>query len=266
MDDDSSDDGSNVVYDICSDGDAENDHHVETEKEDVNNEVIDCISDEGSDNDKEEEEVCLLDIEDESEDESCSFNEEKRATTGKVEVPKPHHLVTFCTTRWYSAWLVMKRFHEVLPAIRRVIEDLEGGSYSFLSSRSREKLLAVNYVDEDELKKVVYMLWPIVEAIDYLQSNSALQVEVYPVLSTIISDYSERITQLPSGVKSDDITAILNKRIELFDNVPIALRKLYFDEFQLTHEVIDSSIEEVEQFFDQVEAELFALCDERMNS
>ena len=91
-------------------------------------------------------------------------------------------------------------------------------------------------------------------------------MEVYPVLSTIISDYSERITQLPSGVKSDDITAILNKRIELFDNVPIALRKLYFDEFQLTHEVIDSSIEEVEQFFDQVEAELFALCDERMNS
>ena len=251
MDDDSSDD--------------ESDHHAEIEEDEVDDEIIDCISDEDIYNDKEEE-VCLLDIEDESEDESCSFNEEKRATTGKVEVPKPHHLVTFCTTRWYSAWLVMKRFHEVLPAIRRVIEDLEGGSYSFLSSRSREKLLAVNYVDEDELKKVVYMLWPIVEAIDYLQSNSALQVEVYPVLSTIISDYSERITQLPSGVKSDDITAILNKRIELFDNVPIALRKLYFDEFQLTHEVIDSSIEEVEQFFDQVEAELFALCDERMNS
>ena len=250
------------MYDVSSDEDVESVHHMETDEEEGDDGVNDCTS--SADTDDNEEIVSLLDINDESEDEHCSSDNEQGITSGIVEIPKPHHLVTFCTTRWYSAWLVMKRFYEVLPAIRRVVEDLERGSDSFLSSASKEKLLAVHGINDDELLKIVYMFWPIVEAIDYLQSNSALQVDVYPVLSSIISDYSEGIIDLPRGVHSDDITFILSKRIELFDNVPVALRKLFFDEFKREHPVIDSGIEEVEQFFDQIEAELVALCDDRM--
>ena len=262
MDDDSSDYDNDIVYDSNSDEDDDSVQQMETEEE---KEKVDDEVDE-EDTDDNEEEVCLLDIvnESENEEEKCSSNEEEHLTTGNMEIPKPHHLVTFCTTRWYSAWLVMKRFYEVLPAIRKVVTDLERGSYSFLSSASKDKLLAVNNIDDDELKKVVYMLWPIVEAIDYLQSNSSPQVDVFPVLSSLISDYSEGMIELPSGVNSDDLIFILNKRIEPFGNVPVALRKLFFDEFKRDHPVIDSSIEEVEQFFDQVETELYALCEDRM--
>lgn len=261
-DDDNSDNDINVVYDVSSDEDVESVHHMETDEEEGDDGVNDCTS--SADTDDNEEIVSLLDINDESEDEHCSSDKELGITSGIVEIPNPHHLVTFCTTRWYSVWLVMKRFYEVLPAIRRVVADLERGSYSFLSSASKEKLLAVSDINDDELMKVVYMLWPIVEAIDYLQSNSALQVDVLSVLSSIMSDYSKGIVELPSGVHSDDITFILNKHIDLLHNVPIALRSLFFDEFKREHPVIDSSIEEVEQFFDQIESELVALCDDRM--
>lgn len=173
------------------------------------------------------------------------------------ECPPCYHLVTFCVTRWYSAWLVMKRFYEVLPAIRVVVNDLKQGKYSFLSDNSRKALLAVEMIEDEKLMKVVQLLWPIVEAIDYLQSNSALQIDVLPVLTSIRKTFNNVTDILPSEISSQMINQIIEKRIDLFKDVPSALRQLFYGEFLKSHGVVTVADDAVSAFLDKVQNEIY---------
>lgn len=173
------------------------------------------------------------------------------------ECPPCYHLVTFCVTRWYSAWSVMKRFYEVLPAIRAVVSDLKHGKYAFLSDNSRKAILAVEMIEDEKLKKVIQLLWPIVEAIDYLQSNSALQIDVLPVLTSIRNTYKNAEEVLPSDITLHSINQIINKRIDMFNEIPSALRQLFYGEFIASHGEVINADEQVTDFLNEVQKEIY---------
>lgn len=108
----------------------------------------------------------------------------------KRRVTKQYHLLSFCPTRWYSAWLVMCRFYSLWDALQELKEECLQTN-SLRSSDARAFVNAMNEIDKEKLFRVISFLKPLVEGIDYCQSDSTLHIDVCSMLDAISSFYEE---------------------------------------------------------------------------
>lgn len=195
--------------------------------------------------------------------------EENMDVEETVECAGVHSLVAFCPTRWYSAWSVMVRFLELFDALSALKEECASPLL-----KKNNGLMFASYMESihrEDLRKTVHYLRPLVQAIDFFQSDMTTHWDVLPVFNALLSFYKSKTGDpqtpvdsassvlfiLPKGAVSDAFSS----RMAFFTDEYPALLQLYTDEFARTlPREVDMSDERVICFKRQLFEEIERLC------
>lgn len=206
------------------------------------NEVNETGEESNPDNSNDE---CIYISDDESDD--CIEVNTRAANQNQVspDLSKTRHyrtyrLVSFCTTRWYSAWLVMTRFYSLRRALRELGNEIRDDNG--INQSIRDKFVrSLRNIDDQMLLRVIHFLYPLVQGIDYCQRSDTMQVAIGSMMDSIHDFYqkhteniSNKSTDVILSIESSTIDSIFLPRLSLFPSMPTKLRMILFDE--LYHE------------------------------
>lgn len=92
---------------------------------------------------------------------------------------------------------------------------------------------------KEQLIEIVHFLRPLVQAIDYCQRDSTLQINIIPMINSLLDYYkshtlSEEEMNMNRGfsfhIPYESIEELFEKRFDLFKKIPTHLRELFYDE------------------------------------
>ncbi len=163
--------------------------------------------------------------------------------------PRSYRLVSFCSTRWYSAWLVMSRFYSLRRSLRALADELNEKRIS-CTSKNRDKFInAIGLIKDVQVQRVIHFLYPLVQGIDYCQRNNSMQVDIDPMMDSLYEFYMNH--GIPNSNNQYDLIIQINqklidsafgRRLSLFNRMPSKLRSIYYDElYQGTSTLLLSS-------------------------
>ena len=157
--------------------------------------------------------------------------DEKRVNTRR----QPHSLLVFGTTRWYSAWTVMKRFYELYDALCELKEECETHD----NQAHEDFVNCMNEINISDVLKILHYLRPLVQAIDYFQQDDSKHRNVYSVLTRIEEYYSQHSysdsdswtdTRRFMKVSKKDLDSIIKPRLSMFKTDMSGLLSFFNDE------------------------------------
>lgn len=143
--------------------------------------------DRGTREDSEDEE-CLMTI-DLDEDGEQEESEDEIICSKKRRTEHEYSPLSFCITRWYSAWTVMTRFYGLWDAIMALPEFC--GTDSNDKTDLRDLVAAAEGLEKNDLFNVISFLKPLVEGIDYCQRDDIFHLNVGEMLQSVFSFYEE---------------------------------------------------------------------------
>lgn len=169
----------------------------------------------------------------------CVMDTEEEVIDVDTEYKHSYSLLTFCPTRWYSAWSVMVRFYSLFDALSALQMECSSGRLKKndggLFGRYMER------IDKEELLKIVHYLRPLVQAINFFQSDNTTQWDVLPIFNELILFYSSKTSDPLSSIQTHGnnmfifppgtVENAFGPRMDLFNTKYPALRQLYTDEF-----------------------------------
>lgn len=98
--------------------------------------------------------------------------------------------LSFCVTRWYSAWTVMCRFYGLWDAIM-ALPEFCGSDPNVKTADVSDLVAAVEGLEKNDLFNVISFLKPLVEGIDYCQKDGTYHLDVGEMLQSVFSFYEE---------------------------------------------------------------------------
>ena len=180
-------------------------------------------------------------------------------------ISSQHSLLSFGETRWYSAWCVMLRFYCLFDALNELKEKclvdpnlMKSGGSEFIGHMER--------IRKEQLFLILHFLRPLVEAIDFFQSDKTTSWDVAPLLVQLYSFYRDHSIGDDPNEDSDDmllhfprraVDAAFGPRLALFERPFTHLHQLFTDEYARSLP-LGVSIEDprVESFGNLVEEDL----------
>lgn len=180
-----------------------------------------------------------------------------------------HSLVAFCPTRWYSAWSVMVRFLELYDALSALKEECASPLL-----KKNNGLMFASYMEsihQEDLRKTVHYLRPLVQAIDFFQSDATTHWDVLPVFNELLSFYKNKTGDSQTPISSSStvlfilpkgaVTDAFSSRMQFFTEEYPALLQLFTDEFARTlPREVDMKDARVIYYKDQLFEEIEKLC------
>lgn len=112
-----------------------------------------------------------------------SFFEENKPTDKAPEFKTHTNMpLSFCETRWYSAWTVMERFYSIRKSLHLASIDInKGNKFSFSDT------------DGNQLLNLLHFLKPLVDGIKYCENNSHSQIDLLPLVESIQNYYRKSL-------------------------------------------------------------------------
>ena len=216
------DDVKDVLYDYCYGKSA------------GNNELKDLADDEETIDDSN---ISIEEVH--SDSESCQVISDSETEVHLITSSHHYSLLSFCETRWYSAWLVMSRFLSLFGAITVLKENIESRS-GYDPKQKKEYVPAMETIDKEEPTKLIHFLRPLVQGIDFCQQDSSLQLDVVPMLNSLLGYYQKHTLSVPveeTGKRDsctiylphENVEELFQKRFDLFKKVPTHLCELFYD-------------------------------------
>ena len=114
----------------------------------------------------------------------------------EVHVTTSHHkycLLTFCETRWYSAWLVMCRFFSLFSALTALRDDMEESQKGYDAKLKAIFIDAMSNINKRQLLKLIHFLPPLLQGIHFCQRDSTLQIHIVSIINTLQDFYMDHI-------------------------------------------------------------------------
>ena len=130
---------------------------------------------------------------------------------------KPLHLLSFFDVRWYSAWMVMRRFYILWNVLTRLNSHIDPDDHPKFAD-------AFKLIDKTHLLYIVQLLYPLVEAIDYCQRDSSRSVDGLAIIKKL-RDYYLDISV--DGLENDEVEKIFSDRLKLFNHLSEGLQELF---------------------------------------
>ena len=248
------DDVKDVLYDYCygqSAGNNELKHLTDDE------EIIDDSN------------ISIEDIEEVHSDcDSCQVIPDPETEVHLITSSHHYTLLSFCETRWYSAWLVMSRFLSLFGALTALKENMLESRSGYDPKQKKEFVAAMDTIDKKELTKVVHFLRPLVQGIDFCQQDSSLQLDVVPMINSLLGYYQKHTLSVPVeetgegdgctiNLPHENVEELFEKRFDLFKKVPTHLCELFYDQkLEEWNNTISESDPRIQQFCDQIGKEV----------
>ena len=107
----------------------------------------------------------------------------------KRKMNKPYKLLSYCETRWYSAVLVMRRFYSLYESMKSLYDDMEQNPTAYNIQKKNKFMASMRRIDNRELLRAVCYLQPLVQGIAFCQADITLQMNVIPLLRSILDYY-----------------------------------------------------------------------------
>ena len=194
-------------------------------------------------------------------DDGSGIEEEYPHTEGPS---RTYSLLSFGETRWYSAWCVMLRFYSLFDALTALKSDCETNPYLYRSGGD-EFVANMTRIRKEELFLVLHYLRPLVEAIDFFQSDRTTSWDVFPLLVELrdfyvdhsVSDGMDENQDPILNIQRSMVEAAFRSRMALFERPYSLLNQLFTDEFARLLPM-DTTVEDsrVESFGDRLVEEL----------
>lgn len=150
-----------------------------------------------------------------------------------------YSLLSFCPTRWYSAWLVMLRFYSLFDALEALSHECERDNV-LRRNGGREFLVQMERISKDGLSRVLHYLRPLVQAIDFFQSDDTINWDVVPAMENVrrfydlhtgSGDIAREGYDTILSLKKGAVGKAFEARMNLFDEPYTYMYKLFTDEF-----------------------------------
>jgi len=133
-----------------------------------------------------------------SDDESCQEIDAESEKRQRLS-PAPRKLVTFCATRWYSAWMVMS----VLYSLRDTIEQLKNECRNgYGGTKGKILLCQLQQLNWEYVEKLLHYLRPLVQGIDFCQKDTTTALDVKQMWDNLYYFYVNNTGVLSEGKKT----------------------------------------------------------------
>ena len=139
-----------------------------------------------------------------------------------------------------------------IPGDVRVSRSVMGELFGTRDKKAKTFVVAMDDIRKEELKRIVDYLCPLVDCINYCQSNSAISMEVLPVIERLRAYYTNRD---PLGISREQVKNMFDKRFNMFDDILIELSSLFIE----TPRPVDARSPEVQARFNRIQKEIKAL-------
>lgn len=141
-----------------------------------------------------------------------------------IELGSSNFLIQYKKSRWYSAWVVMKRVWSLYPALKAMEEMSD--SWDHHKENAMQFIQIMQGLDRTMLERVLNYLLPLVQGIVYCQQDHAGYVDVVSLLSSLRNYYLNDATFFPVtlDVQKDCLDDSLNCMI----GVPAPLVELFY--------------------------------------
>ncbi len=134
--------------------------------------------------------MIVLDETGEEDGEQEDGTDQEGSRTKKRRIHYKYAPLSFCVTRWYSAWTVMCRFYGLWDAIM-ALPEFCGSDPNVKTADVSDLVAAVEGLEKNDLFNVISFLKPLVEGIDYCQKDGTYHLDVGEMLQSVFSFYEE---------------------------------------------------------------------------
>ena len=128
--------------------------------------------------------------EDGTADSSEQGTDEEGVSSKKRRIQYKYNPLSFCITRWYSAWTVMCRLYGLWDTIMALPESY-GSDPNVKTADVSDLVATMEGLEKNDLFNVISFLKPLVEGIDYCQKDDTYHLDVGEMLQSVFSFYEE---------------------------------------------------------------------------